>query len=76
MQSKNVPVFDKSVDYITLVGSQNERMLKLQESLEFESTSYLYHLESVIRSEKKMSKEIKSNEEKLLRKREDKLSRK
>ena len=29
MQSKNVPVFDKSVDYIELVKIQNERMQKL-----------------------------------------------
>jgi len=29
MQSKNVPVFDKSVDYIELVRSENERMQKL-----------------------------------------------
>ena len=29
MQSKNVPVFDKSLDYIALVRAQNERMLTL-----------------------------------------------
>ena len=58
IQSKNVPVFDKSVDYINLVRSENERMQKLQSSLEFESTAYLDLLELVIKSEKKLAKEI------------------
>jgi len=51
-------------------------MLKLQAELEFESSDYLEQLELVIRSEKKLSKEIKSNEARLLRKRDEKMSRK
>ena len=71
-----MPVFDKSTDYFALASSLNQRMKELQANLELQSDNYLQNLEQVVQSEQKLNKEIQLNEEKLLRKRDEKLSRK
>ena len=51
-------------------------MKQLQSNLEIESQQYLQNLELFVSSEKKLSKEIEANGANLLRKRNEKLSRK
>ena len=76
MKSTDVPVFDKSMDYLTLVKQQNQRMRSLQANLEFESDKYLELLELVVEVERKLNSEIHLNEAKFLRKRDEKFTRK
>ena len=76
MKSTDVPVFDKSMDYLTLVKQQNQRMRSLQANLEFESDKYLELLELVVEVERKLNFEIHLNEAKFLRKRDEKFTRK
>ena len=71
-----MPVFDKSTDYLALTQSLNKSMKELQSNLEFESQEYLQKLELFVSSEKKLSKEIEANGANLLRRRNEKLSRK
>ena len=76
MKSTDVPVFDKSMDYLTLVKQQNQRMRSLQANLEYESDKYLELLELVVKVERKLNSEIQLNEAKFLRKRDEKFTRK
>ena len=73
----NVPVFDKSVDYVDKVREQMEVLQKVQSLHEDHAVDYLSMFKQVVRSQKRLKTKIAQNEERLLqRKREEKLSRK
>ena len=73
----NVPVFDKSVDYVDKVREQMEVLQKVQSLHEDHAVDYLSMFKQVVRSQKRLRTKIAQNEERLLlRKREEKLSRK
>ena len=73
----NVPVFEKSVDYVEKVREQMDVLQKVQSLHEDHAVDYLSMFKQVVRSQKRLRTKIAQNEERLLlRKREEKLSRK
>lgn len=72
-----VPVFDKSVDYVGRVREQTGLLHKVQGLHEDHSADYLYMLKELLRSQKRLKMTVAQNEEcLLLRKREEKLNHK
>lgn len=71
MKEFTIPVFNKTVNYITLMRQENNRMSVLKQKLELESTNYFATLKQVLKSQINLKREIKLNEYSL-RKRDQK----